>query len=59
MRSQSKTNAFSLYRGEDPREMPSYSLRETAHYLRMPLATLRSWVLGAGIQPSRKSASSR
>ncbi|HXF39992.1 MAG TPA: DUF433 domain-containing protein [Blastocatellia bacterium] len=37
---------FSLYGGEDPRELPSYSIRETAHYLRIPVATLRSWVMG-------------
>jgi hypothetical protein len=46
MKSQPKTNTFSLYRGEDPRELPSYSVRETAHYLRIPVATVRSWVLG-------------
>jgi hypothetical protein len=45
-RSQSKTKGFSLYGGEDPCELPSYSVRETAHYLRIPFATLRSWVLG-------------
>ena len=30
----------------DPRELPAYGLTEAAHYLRMPRATLRSWVLG-------------
>jgi uncharacterized protein (DUF433 family) len=30
----------------DPREMPSYGLAEAAHYLRIPIATLRSWVRG-------------
>lgn len=29
-----------------PREMPAYSLAEAAHYLRIPIATLRSWVRG-------------
>ncbi len=28
------------------RELPAYSIAEAAHYLRMPTATLRSWVLG-------------
>src|SRR5260370_14087843 len=28
------------------RELPGYSIAEAAHYLRMPPATLRSWVLG-------------
>lgn len=46
IRSQSIKNGFSLYGGEDPRELASYSIRETAHYLRMPIATLRSWVMG-------------
>lgn len=31
---------------DDPRGMPAYSLAEAAHYLRIPLATLRSWVRG-------------
>jgi uncharacterized protein (DUF433 family) len=30
----------------DPRELPAYGLSEAAHYLRIPLATLRSWVRG-------------
>jgi len=30
----------------DPREMPAYSIPEAAHYLTIPPATLRSWVLG-------------
>jgi uncharacterized protein (DUF433 family) len=30
----------------DPLEMPTYGIPEAAHYLRMPAATLRSWVLG-------------
>jgi hypothetical protein len=32
--------------GQDPRELPAYSLTEAAQYLRMPEATLRSWVVG-------------
>ncbi len=31
---------------QDLREVPCYSIAEAAHYLRIPLATLRSWVLG-------------
>ena len=30
----------------DPREMPAYGITEAAHYLRIPIATLRSWVRG-------------
>jgi uncharacterized protein (DUF433 family) len=37
-----------LYRGQDPREMPAYTISEAAHYLRIPRATLRSWVAGRG-----------
>ena len=32
--------------GQDPRELPAYSITEAARYLRMPEATLRSWVAG-------------
>lgn len=35
-----------FYSGQDPRELPTYSLPEAAHYLRIPRATLRSWVVG-------------
>lgn len=38
--------AFALYGGRDPRELPAYGLHEAAHYLRIPKATLRSWVIG-------------
>ena len=31
---------------QDPRELPSYAIREAAHYLRIPRETLRDWVLG-------------
>lgn len=30
----------------DPREVPAYGLAEAAYYLGIPVATLRSWVLG-------------
>jgi uncharacterized protein (DUF433 family) len=30
----------------DPRDVPTYSIPEAAHYLRMPVATLSSWVRG-------------
>ena len=35
-----------LYRGQDPRDLPAYSVREAAHYLTVPVATLRSWTRG-------------
>lgn len=31
---------------DDPRATPAYSVTEAARYLRLPAATLRSWVLG-------------
>ena len=34
------------YGGQDPRALPSYGIREAAHYLQIPTATLHSWVLG-------------
>lgn len=33
---------------QDPRNTPSYRLNEAAHYLRIPKATLRSWLVGQG-----------
>ena len=35
-----------IYGGQDPREMPAYSIPEAAHYLQMPASTLRWWVKG-------------
>jgi uncharacterized protein (DUF433 family) len=38
--------ASRLYDGQDPRALPAYGLTEAARYLRIPAATLRSWVVG-------------
>ena len=35
-----------IYGGRDPRELPAYGIPEAAHYLRIPVATLRTWVCG-------------
>ena len=35
-----------IYRGQDPLDMPAYTLVEIAHCLRVPRATLRAWTLG-------------
>jgi uncharacterized protein (DUF433 family) len=35
-----------IARAVDSREIPAYTIAEAAHYLLIPLATLRSWVLG-------------
>lgn len=34
------------FRRDDPRLIPNYTVSEAAHYLRIPLGTLRSWVRG-------------
>jgi len=36
---------------EDARLAPAYGFREAAHYLRLPVPTLRSWCLGLGKTP--------
>jgi uncharacterized protein (DUF433 family) len=35
-----------FYGNQDAREMPTYGITEAAHYLSIPFATLRSWVVG-------------
>jgi uncharacterized protein (DUF433 family) len=35
-----------LYNGRDPRDVPTYGIREAATYLRLPPTTLRQWVTG-------------
>ena len=30
----------------DVRELPSYGISEAAHYLRIPVTTVRSWIVG-------------
>jgi uncharacterized protein (DUF433 family) len=35
-----------LYGGNDPRRLPAYTVGDAAHYLFVPKATLRSWVMG-------------
>jgi uncharacterized protein (DUF433 family) len=36
----------SLRKGFDPRDEPAYTLSEAARYVKLPLATLSSWVVG-------------
>lgn len=33
-------------KSDDPRHLPTYTLAEAAHYLRLPLGTLRAWAVG-------------
>jgi uncharacterized protein (DUF433 family) len=44
--SRTRITAAQLARFTNPREMPAYSIRDAAHYLQLPSATLRTWVLG-------------
>lgn len=37
---------FALYQGQDPRELPAYSVAEASRYVDVPAATLRSWFAG-------------
>ena len=37
------SNVASLYGGEDPRELPFYTVSEVATYLRIPKSTLSAW----------------
>jgi uncharacterized protein (DUF433 family) len=39
-------NKIHPYGGADPRELPAYSIAETAHYLSIPQTTIGSWVRG-------------
>lgn len=37
---------FALYQGQDPRELPAYTVAEASRYVDVPAATLRSWFSG-------------
>lgn len=39
---------FEFYAKQEPREIATYGIAEAAHYLSIPIATLRSWVVGRG-----------
>lgn len=41
-------NVIRLYSGQDPREVPNYSISEVASYLSIPRSTVRAWVKGMG-----------
>jgi len=42
-----------LYSGMDPRHVPTYTVAEVSHYLSIPPATLRSWLVGRPYHTSR------
>ncbi|MBU4427045.1 MAG: DUF433 domain-containing protein [Proteobacteria bacterium] len=41
-----KNSPSDIYGGQDPRDVPAYTVAEAARYLRLAPATLRSWVIG-------------
>lgn len=43
----------------DPRELPNYRLPEAAHYLRIPVSTLRMWIFGQAYPTARGAKRSR
>jgi len=44
-----------IYRGKKPGDVPIYSVSEAAHYLQLPVATVRSWAIGRKY-PTRSGA---
>lgn len=40
------TQTIDIYKGKLPADVPIYTLSEAAHYLRLPVATIRSWAIG-------------
>jgi hypothetical protein len=44
-----------IYGGRDPVELPAYSIPEVARLIRVPQATVRSWVLGLGFDDPSKN----
>jgi uncharacterized protein (DUF433 family) len=47
---------FDIYGGRDPREIPTYGIAESAHWLQIPQPTLRSWIRGRHYPTSRGRA---
>lgn len=41
-----KRKKIDIYRGRDPREIPTYGILEASHLLKIPKDTLRSWIKG-------------
>jgi len=40
------TAKMDIYGGKKPGDIPVYSVSAAAHYLQLPLATVRSWTIG-------------
>jgi len=47
------------YQAGDPRLFPAYSVTEAAHYLHMPVGTLRSWLVGRWYPVAKERKRSR
>jgi hypothetical protein len=41
-----RTKKLNIYGGIDPRVIPTYGIYESAHALKIPIETLRSWIRG-------------
>ena len=48
-----------VYHGRDPREIPTYTAVEAAHYLRVPEQTVRNWCFGKSWSVRGKAVSVR
>lgn len=46
MARKAKTAMFDIYQGRDPRDIPTYGIWESAHLLKIPPDTLKSWIRG-------------
>jgi len=50
-----RREVIDIYRGKNPGDLPVYAISEAAHYLRLPVATIRSWAMGRKY-PTRSGA---
>lgn len=41
-----RTEGRNIYGGQDPAEIPAYTIPEAAQWLRVPFSTVRAWLLG-------------
>ena len=44
------TKHKNMYGGRNPGDIPAYFVTEAVHYLRLPVATVRSWAIGRNYQ---------
>ncbi len=48
-----RKKVIDIYRGRDPREIPTYGIWESAFLLKVPTNTLRSWIFGRNYDTER------